>query len=184
MNQLLDSGTNNYVGRLGKGKSLNALGFSNDGKLYGTGGSSFYSIDTSSGRASRISSNSGFSSSGDIVFDAARDIFWATSVDDSLWSITRDGVGTKIGDIGYGRVYGLAFGDDGSLFGYTANQDQLELDLGTGVGTFVRKVSGLNSQEIWGATSEADGTAVPEPGMTLGLLSVGALFVGSRLQRK
>ena len=180
----LDSGTNNYVGRLGKGKSLNALGFSNDGKLYGTGGSSFYSIDTSSGRASRISSNSGFSSSGDIVFDAARDIFWATSVGDSLWSITRDGVGTKIGDIGYGRVYGLAFGDDGSLFGYTANQDQLELDLGTGVGTFVRKVSGLNSQEIWGATSEADGTAVPEPGMTLGLLSVGALFVGSRLQRK
>lgn len=185
----LDSGTNNYVGRLekrkrGKGKSLNALGFSNDGKLYGTGGSSFYSIDTSSGRASRISSNSGFSSSGDIVFDAARDIFWATSVDDSLWSITRDGVGTKIGDIGYGRVYGLAFGDDGSLFGYTANQDQLELDLGTGVGTFVRKIPGLNSQEIWGATSEADGTAVPEPGMTLGLLSVGALFVGSRLQRK
>ncbi|MCL2929678.1 MAG: hypothetical protein MGG37_17410 [Trichodesmium sp. MAG_R01] len=180
----LDSGTNNYVGHLGRRKSLNALGFSNDGKLYGTGGSSFYSIDTSSGRASRISSNSGFSSSGDIVFDAARDIFWATSGGDSLWSITRDGVGTKIGDIGYGGVYGLAFGDDGSLFGYTGNQDQLELDLGTGVGTFVRKISGLNSQRIWGATSEADGTAIPEPGMTLGLLSVGALFVGSRLQRK
>ena len=108
----------------------------------------------------------------------------AAGFKDPILVAATDGVGTKIGDIGYGRVYGLAFGDDGSLFGYTANQDQLELDLGTGVGTFVRKISGLNSQEIWGATSEADGTAVPEPGMTLGLLSVGALFVGSRLQRK
>lgn len=180
----LDSGTNNYVGRLGKGKSLNALGFSNDGILYGAGGSNFYSIDTSSGAASQISSISGFSSSGDIVFDAARDLFWATSTGDSLWSIKRDGVGTKIGDIGYGAVYGLAFGDDKTLFGYTAYQDQLAINLGTGTGTFVRKISGLNSQRIWGATSEADGTAIPEPGMTLGLLSVGALFVGSRLQRK
>jgi len=182
----LDSGINNYVGNLGK--SLNALGFSNDGILYGAGGSNFYSIDTSSGAASQISSISGFSSSGDIVFDAARDLFWATSTGDSLWSIKRDGVGTKIGDIGYGAVYGLAFGDDKTLFGYTADQDQLAINLGTGTGTFVRKISGLNSQQIWGAASEPDATAtatrVPEPTMILGLLFVGTLFVGSRLQRK
>ena len=182
----LDSGINNYVGDLGV--SLNALGFSNNGMLYGAGSSSFYSIDTSSGAASQISSISGFSSSGDIVFDAARDLFWATSTGDSLWSIKRDGVGTKIGDIGYGAVYGLAFGDDKTLFGYTTAQDQLAINLGTGAGTFVRKISGLNSQQIWGAASEPDATAtatrVPEPTMILGLLFVGTLFVGSRLQRK
>lgn len=188
----LDSKESTKIGKLGK--KLNALGFSDDNNLYGAGGANFYSIDTSSGKASSISKIPGFSSSGDIVFDAARDLFWATSTGDSLWSITRDGVGTKIGDIGYGAVYGLAFGDDKTLFGYTANQDQLAFNLETGAGTFVRKISDFNfQQQIWGAASEPDATtiaiqatseSVPEPTTLLGLLSVGTLFVGSRLRRK
>ncbi|NEQ35808.1 MAG: PEP-CTERM sorting domain-containing protein [Okeania sp. SIO3I5] len=178
----LAAGTHNYIGNLGA--SLNALGFTDDGVLYGAGGSRFYSIDTNSGAASLISSISGFISSGDIVFDAARNLFWATSSGDSLWTITQDGAATKVGNIGYRGVFGLAFGDDGTLFGYTANRKQLALNLETGAGTFVRNISGLNAS-IWGAASEPDATeTVPEPGMVVGLLSVGALFVGSRLKRK
>lgn len=65
--------------------------------------------------------NLGFFSSGDIVFDAVCDIFWVIFVGDLLWSIIWDGVGIKIGDIGYGGVYGFVFGDDGFLFGYIVN---------------------------------------------------------------
>lgn len=180
----LDTQTYNYVGNLGA--TLNALGFTDDGALYGSGGSGFYSIDTSSGRASLISSISGFSSSGDIVFDAARNLFWATSSGDSLWSITQDGVATKVGNIGYRTVYGLAFGDDGTLFGYTANGNQLALNIETGAGTFVRKISGLNSENIWGAASEPDATAPKEPMSTpepsiLGGLAVIALMLNRKV---
>ncbi|NEO53115.1 MAG: hypothetical protein F6K54_08490 [Okeania sp. SIO3B5] len=181
----LDAGTYNYVGNLGA--SLNALGFTDDGALYGSGGSGFYSVDTSSGAASLISSISGFSSSGDIVFDAARNLFWATSSGDSLWSITQDGTATKVGNIGYSAVYGLAFGDNGTLFGYTANGNQLALNLATGAGTFVRQISGLNSGEnIWGAASEPDATApvsTPEPSVLAGFAVI-ALILGCKASYK
>jgi len=171
-------GTYSKVGDLGA-EGMNALGFTDDGVLYGASMSGgFYSIDTSSGAALLRYSISGFSSSGDIVFDAARDLFWATSSGDSLWSITRDGVGTKVGDIGYSRVYGLAFGDDGTLFGYTTSGDQLALNLETGAGTFVRKVSGL-SGDLLGAASEPDATkrvSIPEPSALAGLAVIALML--------
>lgn len=60
---------------------INALGFSGNDTLYGAGAdnSSFYTIDTSTGAASFVSTIPGFFSSGDIVFDSANDRFFATS---------------------------------------------------------------------------------------------------------
>lgn len=174
----LDAGTYSNVGAVGA--NLNALGFTDDGILYGAGRSGFYQIDTNSGAASLKSTLAGFLSSGDIVFDAARDLFWATSQGDTLWTITRDGVGTRVGNIGYRSVYGLAFGDDDTLYGYTSRGTQLALNLETGAGTFVREVS--HEGDIWGAASDPGATAppepvsTPEPSVLLGLASVAALF--------
>ena len=176
----LESETTTNIGSLGA--SLNGLGFSDDGTLYGTGGSGFYSINTGTGAASLISSISGFSSSGDIVYDADLDLFWATSGGDSLWSITKEGIANKIGNIGFRNVYGLAFGDGNTLYGYTANRQQIALDLETGAGTFVQSISNLN-RSIWGSASDpSDGSSAktPEPSALIGLGALGLLAFRKR----
>lgn len=182
----LGAKTTNFVGSLGA--TLNGLGFDAAGTLYGTGRNGFYSINTSTGSASRIASLSGFSSSGDLVYDADLELFWATSSGDSLWTITKDGIAAKVGDIGFRNVYGLAFGDDGTLFGYTASRDQIVLDLETGAGTFVQKISGANGQ-IWGSASEpTDGsltaptTSTPEPSIIVGLAAFGLIAYCKRYE--
>lgn len=178
----LNTGITRYVGAL-VGDSLNGLGFSTDGSLYGTGRNKFYSLDLNTGKASTLASIFAFASSGDIVFDAARDVFWATSassIGDILLTITRDGKATRIGSIGFRSVYGLAFDDRGTLLGYTDNGVQLALDLNTGAGTALRNVSGLNGY-IWGAASKPDATApkpasTPEPSAIAGLIVLSALL--------
>ncbi|MBD2579912.1 hypothetical protein [Oscillatoria sp. FACHB-1406] len=177
----LNTGITRYVGELGD--SLNGLGFSTDGSLYGTGRNKFYSLDLNTGRASTLASIFAFASSGDIVFDAARDLFWATSsssIGDILLTIARDGTSTRIGSIGFRNVYGLAFDDRGTLLGYTDNGVQLALDLNTGAGTALRNISGLNGY-IWGAASKPDATApkpvsTPEPSAIAGLIVLSALL--------
>ena len=170
----VDNSSTTQIG--GLGTTLNALGFSDDNTLYGVGGNRFYSIDVNTGNASLVSSISGFSSSGDIVFDAANDVFWGTSSGDSLWSITRDGVGSFVGNIGFSSVYGISFGDDGTLYGYTSDRRQLAIDTTTGNGNYIRNISGVTGS-IWGAASDPEATAsTPEPtlGLVVGLV-IGAL---------
>ncbi|MCU0517897.1 MAG: SMP-30/gluconolactonase/LRE family protein [Oscillatoria sp. Prado101] len=203
----LASKTTANVGSLGF--SLNGLGFSDDGTLYGTGAKGFYSINTGTGAASLISSIFGFSSSGDIAYDSALDLFWATSSGDSLWSITKEGKATKMGNIGFRGVAGLAFGDDNALYGYTREGKQIALNLETGAGTFVKSLSNLSSS-VWGSASDPsdgsspptptlidppptnpptesnDGTStkVPEPATIMGFLVIGAFLVGSKPRRQ
>lgn len=178
-----DNGSSSLIGNLGE--SMNALGFTSSNDLYGTGGSGFYQIDSATGVATSIANISGFASSGDLVFDAVNDRFLATSSagsSDSLFSIALDGTATELGSIGFSNVYGLSFEND-ILLGYTADRQQITIDVATGAGTFDRTVTGVNG-EIWGATSSLSSTAVPEPASILGLLGFGALGVGSSLKRK
>ncbi len=176
-------GTGYLVGSLGA--SLNGLGFTNSNDLYGTGGSGFYKVNAQTGQASLVSTISGFNSSGDIVYDPTTNRFLATSVGDSLWSIKTDGTASKIGNIGFVDVYGLAFDDNGTLFGYTANRQQIAIDINTGVGIFKQNVVGTNG-EIWGsASSPSTGSApksVPEFSSALGLLAFG--LVGGAVRRR
>lgn len=185
----LNASSANLVGSFGGG-SLNGLGFSSDGALYGTGGSGFYSVDTNTGVASKIASLSGFRSSGDIVYDETRDLFWATSSGDSLWAITKDGISNKVGNIGYRSVYGLAFGDDNTLFGYTSRGQQLALNLDTGSGTFVKSITGMSHpgyNYLWGSASNpSDGSSTiptqstPEPSAVFGLAVLGVIMLRRR----
>lgn len=182
----LESGVSKVIGS--PGGSLNALGFTDDGQLYAIGGNRFYSLNTTTGNKSLVSSIERFSSSGDIVFDAARNLFWATSQGDSLWSITLDGIATRKGNIGHYGVYGLSFGDDNTLFGYTSRGLQLALNLNTGSGSVVQTVSGLRGS-IWGAASEPDATApdnpvsTPEPSL-LGGLAIMAMMLGHKYYQR
>jgi hypothetical protein len=65
------------------------------------------------------------------------------------WLITVDtvtGVGTPVGQIGRGKVFGAAF-VDGKVLAFTANGDIIEVEPATGEG-LLRKSTGL---EFWGA---------------------------------
>jgi hypothetical protein len=184
------TGSSSLIGNLGRGGFNNALGFafSDDNQLFGAGDSDFYTINTSTGATSLVANIPGFFSSGDIVFDPVNDRFLATSSffhTDSLFSISRNGTATQIGNIGFNYVFGLFF-ENGTLFGYTANNEQLTIDLTTGAGTFDKKVTGVTG-EILGATSlPSTGPArpVPDTGSVLGLLTVGAFGAVSALKRK
>jgi hypothetical protein len=179
------TGTSSFIGNLGA--SMNGLGFTTSNALYGTGGSGFYSINTSTGAASLVSNISDFGSSGDIVYDPVNNRFLGTSIGDSLWSIALDGTASKIGNIGFGSVYGLAFDDHGVLYGYTAARQQIIINSATGVGTFNQMVTGSSFGPIYGSASlpsTGPKTSVPEPGTVFGLLGVGALGAGSMLKCK
>lgn len=175
-----------FIGNLGA--TLNALGFSGSNVLYGAGGSGFYTVDTVTGGASLVANIPGFSSSGDIVFNPASNRFLATSASgtaDTLFSIALDGTATQIGSIGFSSVYGLFF-DNGTLFGYTADRQQLTIDLATGAGTFNKPVTGVVGA-IYGSASLASTgptTSVPEPTTMWGLFGIAACGTLSRLQRK
>lgn len=175
--------TTSKIGNLGI-SDLNALGFNNNDVLYGASTSgNFYTINTSTGAASVVANIPGFISSGDIVYNASTNTFLATSFNltdpstgDDLFSITPTGTATNIGKIGFSDVYGLVF-NDGTLFGYTANNEQLIINPTTGAGTLDRLVTG-DSGQILGAAN----TPVPEPITMLG--SGTALIIGGMLKRK
>lgn len=155
---------------------LNALGFSTvDNMLYGAAAElgDFYRINPLNGSTSYLGNIAGFFSSGDLEFNPIQNKFFATSYGsdtDTLWSIGLDGIGQKIGDIGFQNVFGLAFADDGTLYGFTSDRQQIRIDLKTGVGTFDQTVTGTSAQ-IYGAASFPTITTqpVPEPASILGL---------------
>lgn len=176
----ISHGSYSLIGNLGA--TLNALGFSDADVLYGAGGSGLYQINQVTGIASLVVSIPNFVSSGDIVFDPTNQRFLATSLygsSDRLFSIGLDGTTTQIGEIGFRDVYGLVF-DQGKLWGYTRDRQQIVIDPTTGTGTFDKTVTGTIG-EIWGSASLAatdSKTSVPEPTSLLGLL--GAALLGGR----
>ncbi|MEG4405687.1 VWA domain-containing protein [Microcoleus sp. MON2_D5] len=148
------SGLTSYVGDLGAGVvNINALEFAND-VLYAAGNSNLYTINTSNGAASFAANlGPGFTSSGDLVFDAANNRFLATSrgdTSDSLFAVSLTGQATKIGDIGINNVWALLF-EGGKLFGFTGDGKRIAIDPATGRGAVDSNITGVNTQ-IGGAS--------------------------------
>ncbi|MBD1830976.1 hypothetical protein NDI47_16970 [Microcoleus vaginatus GB1-A2] len=148
------SALTSYVGDLGAGVvNINALEFAND-VLYAAGNSNLYTINTSNGAASFAANlGPGFTSSGDLVFDAANNRFLATSrgdTSDSLFAVSLTGQASKIGDIGINNVWGLLFEGE-KLFGFTADGVRIAINPGTGAGVFDANVTGI-SDRIGGAS--------------------------------
>jgi hypothetical protein len=152
------SGVTSFVGELGAGVVMNALEFAND-VLYAAGDSNLYTINTSTGSASLVANiGNGFTSSGDLVFDADNNQFLVTAkggISDSLFGLTLNGQSTKIGDIGNRNVWGLSF-DNGQLFGFTADGKRIAIDPATGKSLFDANVAGISGQ-ISGASSISRG---------------------------
>ncbi|NEP52426.1 MAG: PEP-CTERM sorting domain-containing protein [Moorea sp. SIO3C2] len=179
-----NTGLSSQIGNLGV--FLNALDFSNENVLYGAGDDSFYTIDTASGAASLVAKIPNFISSGDIAFDSVNNQFFATSLSvdgssDILFSIAKDGKATEIGSIGFSDIYGLFF-ENGTLFGYTGDQQQITIDPTTGAGSFSQNVVGGVGM-LFGAAAAFPSTTVPsatvpEPMSVLSLLAVGAFGAG------
>lgn len=147
------SGSITPVGNLGRG-NINALGFDNKNQLYATGGSGFYRVNTKTGKAKLVKNITGFASSGDLVFHATRDLFFATSASfngDELFAIDRKGGATRIGNIGFSGVYGLAL-EKGKLTGYTVNGQQIRINIQTGRGRLQKQLTGFGTGFIYGAT--------------------------------
>jgi hypothetical protein len=139
---------------------FNALEFSVDNKLYGIGSGSnkLYQIDLQTSVATSIADlPTGFSSSGDLVYDQANNRFLATSKDthqtDALWQIplANPAQSTKVGQIGFVGVKGIDY-ENGQLTGFTtkgigsdavASRIKINADTGVGVLSGVIPSNGL-----------------------------------------
>lgn len=151
--------------------SIQSLEFA-DNKLYGLGyaaeGAKLYQIDVNTNTATTVASlPQAFLIGGDLVYDGANQRFLATSLDalntssDALWQIplNNPASATKIGMTSFTDVYGLTI-ESGQLFGYTARiapgasgSSRIKLDLTTGLGTFDRAITGIQTFGIGGAAT-------------------------------
>ncbi|TVQ16093.1 MAG: hypothetical protein EA367_21035 [Leptolyngbya sp. DLM2.Bin15] len=133
---------------------MNSLGFDANGRLFGAADNGgFYQINKRTGEAKLLFTTSGFASSGDLVFDPAKNRFFLTaktSGTDVLLSIKRNGTFSLVGDVGYSNVFGLAL-DGKKLFGYTPQNQEILINKNTGSGTFKQTIR-LGAGQIYGAT--------------------------------
>lgn len=168
------SGSSSLIGAFGT--FINGLTFVQE-TLYASGDIWLYTIDLSSGQATRVGTTN-YGSSGDLQwFQGALYMTAFTPWNDQLVRLDpMNGHAELVGDIGFRSVYGLA-ASSSQLLGVTQNGDLLALDIHSGAGTRLGGIGG----SAYGASSRPQ--AVPEPSALL-LLGVGLMGIGRKLGRR
>jgi hypothetical protein len=159
----------------------NALVFGTDGTLYGAGNSTtnLFSINTSTGAGS-VLGDIGYSSSGDLAFNSSSFFLSAdTGSNDTLVTIDQTSfAGSAVGNFGFDSVFGLATGDDGSLYGLSGT-NVLDVNITTGAGTIISNFGGQGVGASFGSSFKTEAKPVPEPATILlfcsGLLGVAGI---------
>jgi hypothetical protein len=152
------------------GNFIQGLAIRQDGTLFGLSHQNLYTIDKTTGAATLVGFMGKFNGLFDAKFDNAGNLFLATTTGNgsSLYSVdAATGLATLIGPIGF-SVPSLDV-ENGTLYGFTADDKIITFDTTSGAGTFVVQTNPL--REVFGA---APATGVPEPA-TIVLLSAGAL---------
>ena len=147
------TGVATLVGPVGYG--LVGLVVSSDGTIYGSGGKRLVVINPATGSGTPVGSGTGFSSSGDLAFDASGNLYMtATDTPRTDVFVRLDpttGVGTIIGTVGDPDVYGLGY-SNGTLHGADYHGNLLTINPATGAGTIIatggRDVQGMATQPI------------------------------------
>jgi hypothetical protein len=154
-----DDGHLTYLSTLQSGPTAGNVGLTTlpDGKLLATDASGgVRSIDPATGQVHEIGAlGGGLATAGDLVAVENGTMYDISDKGPSgdeytnNWLVTVDpqtGAGTKVGQIGFGRVFGAAF-VRGKVLAFTAGGDIVEVDPASGHGTLL-KSTGL---AFWGA---------------------------------
>ena len=105
-----------FIGSFGAHSgTANALVFDAAGTLY-MAGSTLYTVNTGSGALTSIGGGIGFQSAGDLAF-VGGELYMAASNNHLVKVNSGTGVGSDIGNIGVGSVFGLASADNVTLYG-------------------------------------------------------------------
>ena len=171
------------VGATGTG-FINSLVFGPGGVLYAAG-NNLYSINTTTGAGTQIGVGNGYNSSGDLAF-VGGNLYLSSNptLNDSLWLINEtNGLGTNIGGIGFGAVFGLATPDNITLYGLSGTT-VLSINTTTGTGSSVVNYSGGGMTGAFGSAffTEA-GAPIPEPS-ALSLVALALLGLGWASKRQ
>ena len=156
----------------------NALVFGPGNILYAAD-DRLFTIDTITGAAT-VLGNGGDSyiASGDLAFIGG-DLFLSSDIPsgDELFQLdVTSGVGSDIGSIGYGNVWGLITDNNVDLYGISGTT-VLEIDPQTGSASTLLNYSGQGLYLAWGAAIATESSNIPEPGTAI-LLGMGLAGIG------
>ncbi|MFZ5830506.1 MAG: DUF6923 family protein [Planctomycetota bacterium] len=173
------------IGRINTGATdiyVNSLVFGRDGTLYAAGQSSLYSVNPATGLATVLGSFAPYVAAGDLAIDEAGTGYLSTTSNDLISLNLATGEPSYVGPLGFGEVYGMAFGPDKVLYGFSNSQRAVfSVDLATGAGTLVTTLPASSLTGAYGSGYSLE--AVPEP-TTLALVGVAACVVATLSWRK
>jgi hypothetical protein len=152
------------IGPLGT-SAANALVFGSNGTLYAAGGTSLFTVNPTTGASTNLG-NTGFASAGDLAFNGGN-LYLASG---GLVKIDLANVSNSqlVGPFGFSNVFGLATGDNGTLYGVAGTQI-FTVDRATGAGSSPINFGGhglitANGETFFGEATPGGGTGGPPNG--------------------